>query len=96
MTGGPVSRADAGIQPNAVTIQPCVEFYQMCAVVRRVNVPKKRNRSPLRSHERVFATNDEEVELGEERELEGENMFGIISGGEFFAMAPADTLKEFA
>ena len=36
------------------------------------------------------------VELGEERELEGENMFGIVSGGEFFAMAPADSLKEFA
>src|SRR3954466_1374455 len=36
------------------------------------------------------------VELGEERELAGENMFGIVSGGEFFAMAPADSLKEFA
>src|SRR5258708_3746517 len=36
------------------------------------------------------------VELGEERELEGERMFGIVSGGEFFAMAPADSLKEFA
>ncbi len=36
------------------------------------------------------------VELGEERELEGENMFGIVSGGEFFAMAAADSLKEFA
>jgi hypothetical protein len=36
------------------------------------------------------------VELGEERELEGEKMFGIVSGGEFFAMAPADCLKEFA
>ena len=36
------------------------------------------------------------VELGEERELEGENMFGIVSSGEFFAMAPADSLKEFA
>src|SRR3954451_17251846 len=35
------------------------------------------------------------VELGEERELAGENMFGIVSGGEFFAMAPADSLKEF-
>ena len=36
------------------------------------------------------------VELGEERELEGETMFGIVSNGEFFAMAPADSLKEFA
>ena len=36
------------------------------------------------------------VELGEERELEGKNMFGIVSGGEFFAMARADSLKEFA
>jgi len=36
------------------------------------------------------------VELGEERELAGEKMFGIVSGGEFFAMAPADSLKEFA
>src|SRR5712671_1140713 len=36
------------------------------------------------------------VELGEERELGGQNMFGIVSGGEFFAMAPADSLKEFA
>jgi hypothetical protein len=36
------------------------------------------------------------VELGEERDLAGENMFGIVSGGEFFAMAPADSLKEFA
>jgi hypothetical protein len=36
------------------------------------------------------------VELGEERELAGENMFGIVSGGEFFAMARADSLKEFA
>src|SRR5438552_6709772 len=36
------------------------------------------------------------VALGEEREVEGEKMFGIVSGGEFFAMAPADSLKEFA
>ena len=36
------------------------------------------------------------VELGEERELGGEHMFGVVSGGEFFAMAPADSLKEFA
>src|SRR6476646_4750094 len=36
------------------------------------------------------------VNLGEERELASEKMFGIVSGGEFFAMAPADSLKEFA
>src|SRR5437867_9764479 len=31
------------------------------------------------------------VELGEEREVKGERMFGIASGGEFFAMAPAES-----
>ncbi len=36
------------------------------------------------------------VELGEERDVGGERMFGVVSGGEFFAMAPADSLKEFA
>jgi uncharacterized protein len=36
------------------------------------------------------------VELGEEREVGGEQMFGIVSNGEFFVMAPADSLKEFA
>ena len=36
------------------------------------------------------------VELGEEREVKGEQMFGIVSGGEFFAMAPAESLREFA
>jgi hypothetical protein len=36
------------------------------------------------------------VELGEEREIAGAQMFGISSGGEFFVMAPADSLKEFA
>jgi hypothetical protein len=36
------------------------------------------------------------VELGEEREIAGERMFGVASGGEFFIMAPADSLKEFA
>jgi hypothetical protein len=36
------------------------------------------------------------VELGEEREVEGELMFGVVSGGAFFAMAPADSLREFA
>jgi hypothetical protein len=36
------------------------------------------------------------VALGEERDVDGERMFGVASGGEFFAMAPADQLKEFA
>jgi hypothetical protein len=36
------------------------------------------------------------VELGEERAIEGQRMFGIASAGEFFVMAPADSLKEFA
>ena len=36
------------------------------------------------------------VELGQEREVDGEAMFGVVSGGEFFAMAPADSLREFA
>jgi uncharacterized protein len=35
------------------------------------------------------------VELGEERDVDGERMFGIASGGEFFAMAPADSIREF-
>ena len=36
------------------------------------------------------------VERGEERDVGGERMFGVASGGEFFMMAPADSLKEFA
>ena len=36
------------------------------------------------------------VELGEERDVGGERMFGVTSGGAFFAMAPAESLKEFA
>jgi hypothetical protein len=36
------------------------------------------------------------VELGEERDIAGQRMFGVASGGEFFIMAPADSLKEFA
>jgi len=36
------------------------------------------------------------VELGEERSVGGERMFGVASGGEFFVMAPADSLREFA
>ncbi len=35
------------------------------------------------------------VELGEERAVDGERMFGVSSGGEFFAMAPAASLEEF-
>ena len=33
------------------------------------------------------------VELGEERDVEGKRMFGIASAGEFYVMAPADSLK---
>jgi hypothetical protein len=36
------------------------------------------------------------VALGEEREIEGRRMFGVASKDSFFAMAPADTLREFA
>src|SRR5262249_39004396 len=36
------------------------------------------------------------VALGEELEIGGRMMFGVASGGEFFAMAPADSLREFA
>jgi uncharacterized protein len=36
------------------------------------------------------------VALGEERDIGRTRMFGVASGGEFFAMAPADQLKEFA
>src|SRR5207253_4650067 len=36
------------------------------------------------------------VELGEEREVGGERMFGVASAGVFFAMAPAASLKDFA
>jgi hypothetical protein len=36
------------------------------------------------------------VELGEERDVDGQRMFGVASGEEFFVMAPADSLKEFA
>ena len=35
------------------------------------------------------------VELGEERDINGTRMFGIASAGEFYAMAPADSLQEF-
>jgi uncharacterized protein len=33
------------------------------------------------------------VELGEEREVDGKRMFGVVSGGAFYVMAPADSLK---
>jgi hypothetical protein len=36
------------------------------------------------------------VELGEERMADGTLMFGVSSKGTFFAMAPADCLKDFA
>jgi hypothetical protein len=36
------------------------------------------------------------VALGEERAIDGVPMFGVVSMGEFFAMAPAESLKEFA
>ncbi len=36
------------------------------------------------------------VERGEERDVAGERMFGVASMGEFFAMAPAHDLREFA
>jgi hypothetical protein len=32
------------------------------------------------------------VELGEERAVGGTRMFGVVSGAEFFAMAPADSI----
>jgi uncharacterized protein len=34
------------------------------------------------------------VDLGEEREIAGERMFGVASDGQFFVMAPADGLKD--
>jgi hypothetical protein len=34
------------------------------------------------------------VELGEERDTDGRRMFGVVSGGEFFAMAPAESLQD--
>jgi hypothetical protein len=36
------------------------------------------------------------VELGEEREVAGQAMFGVTSMGEFFPMAPAEQVREFA
>jgi hypothetical protein len=34
------------------------------------------------------------VELGETREIDGTEMFGVASGGEFYAMAPASSLED--
>ena len=36
------------------------------------------------------------VELGEEREVNGAAMFGVVSSGVFFPMAGAETVREFA
>ena len=36
------------------------------------------------------------VDLGEERDVDGTRMFGAASANDFFAIAPADSLKEFA
>jgi hypothetical protein len=36
------------------------------------------------------------VELGDEREVDGRSMFGIASAGEFFPMAEASAVREFA
>jgi hypothetical protein len=36
------------------------------------------------------------VELGEERDVDGKPMFGVASNGEFFAMAEASAVREFA
>jgi uncharacterized protein len=36
------------------------------------------------------------VELGEEREVDGRAMFGVVSMGTFFPMAPAEQVREFA
>jgi len=35
------------------------------------------------------------VELGEEREVDGERMFGVASGAAFFAMQSAASLRDF-
>jgi uncharacterized protein len=36
------------------------------------------------------------VELGEERDIDGQRMFGVSSGAQFFVMAPAESIREFA
>jgi hypothetical protein len=35
------------------------------------------------------------VDIGEERIVEGRRMFGVASGDAFFAMAPAESLREY-
>ena len=35
------------------------------------------------------------VDLGEERDIAGQRMFGVASADQFFAMAPAESLKDF-
>jgi hypothetical protein len=35
------------------------------------------------------------VELGEEREIDGARQFGVASGGEFYVMASAESLREY-
>jgi len=35
------------------------------------------------------------VDIGEEREVDGKAMFGVASMGAFFAMAPADQVRDF-
>jgi hypothetical protein len=35
------------------------------------------------------------VERGEERDVDGRRMFGVASSGQFFPMAPADSLQDF-
>jgi len=35
------------------------------------------------------------VEIGEERDVDGKAMFGVASMGAFFAMAPADQVRDF-
>ena len=67
VTGRPVSRAGIGVQTDAVTIQPRVKLDYVRAVIRGINVPKERFGCPLRPEERVFATNDQEVEFAEQR-----------------------------
>ena len=36
------------------------------------------------------------VERGEERDIEGERMFGVASGGAFFPMASAGALEDLS
>jgi uncharacterized protein len=36
------------------------------------------------------------VELGEEREVDGKPMYGVASGGEFYAMVPSATLRDIS